>query len=218
MTDVHRSQTADDEPQRLPRQRWIIFFVAVGAVVAVLLGRSLWLPFVGDFLVVADPLQPADAIVVLGGGGRERVESGAKLFESDYAPWFIVTNNRLNIPGIRAEYAELMKTEAMWQGVPEDQILTAPGIAETTYEEALAIRQLSEERGLRSLIVVTDPFHTRRARMAFRDAFRNTGIAVMVRPANESEYHPDSWWQTRDGLRDTWTEYLKLALYLAGYR
>jgi hypothetical protein len=29
--------------------------------------------------------------------------------------------------------------------------------------------------------VVTDPFHTRRARMAFQDVFRGTGIWVLVR-------------------------------------
>ncbi|MGA9349499.1 MAG: ElyC/SanA/YdcF family protein [Anaerolineae bacterium] len=84
--------------------------------------------------------------------------------------------------------------------------------------KGLAVHQLAREQGGCSLIVVTDPFHTRRARMAFRDAFRGTGITVMVRPVNESKYRPDSWWQTRDGLRETWTEYLKLLLYVVGYR
>jgi hypothetical protein len=54
--------------------------------------------------------------------------------------------------------------------------------------------------------------------MAFRDVFRGTGITVMVRPVNESRYQADSWWQTRDGLRETWTEYVKLLLYVLGYR
>jgi uncharacterized SAM-binding protein YcdF (DUF218 family) len=192
--------------------------LAVIAAILILASCQFWLPFIGNFLVVTDPLQPADAIVVLGGGGRERVECGAKLFESDYAPWFIVTNSPLDMPGIQAEYAELMKTEAMWQGVPEEHILVAPGTVKTTYQEALAIRQLVEERGLRSLIVVTDPFHTRRARMAFRAAFRDTGVMLIVQPVNESWYQADLWWQTRDRLRETWTEYVKLLLYVVGYR
>jgi uncharacterized SAM-binding protein YcdF (DUF218 family) len=173
------------------------------AITLILASHQFWLPLIGRFLVVADPLQQADSIVVLGGGRRERVECGAKLFESDYAPWFIVTNSPLDIPGIRAEYAELMKAEAVWQGVSEEHILVAPATVETTYQEALAVRQLAEERGLRSLIVVTDPFHTRRARMAFRAAFRGTDINVMVQPVNESEYQADSWW---------------LLLYVMGYR
>jgi uncharacterized SAM-binding protein YcdF (DUF218 family) len=201
----------------LPRWRWIISIVVTGAVVAVLLGRSLWLPLVGDFLIVADPLQQADALVALGGGG-ERVVYAAKLFNQGYADWLIATNMELNVPGIRESYSELVKREAIWQRVPEENILIAPGTAETTYEEALAVRQLVEERGLRSLIVVTDPYHTRRARMAFRDVFRGTGIEIIVRPVNEHWYKPDSWWKSRDGLRETWTEYLKLILYVVGYR
>jgi uncharacterized SAM-binding protein YcdF (DUF218 family) len=184
----------------------------------VLVSSQLWLPFIGNFLVVSDPLQPADAIVVLGGGRRERVEYGAKLFTSKHAPWFVITNSPLDIPGIRAEYAELMKTEAVWQGVPEGHILVAPGMVETTYQEALAMRQLAEENGLRSLIIVTDPFHTRRARMAFQAAFRGTGITLIMQPVNESWYQSDSWWQTRDGLRETWIEYAKLLVYVVGYR
>ena len=216
MTDVHRPQTAD-EPRRLSARRWIVFLVAVGAVVAVLLGRSLWLPFAGNFLVVADPLQRADALIPLA-GGQERVVYAAELFNQGCADWFIVTDMPLNVPGIRASYGELVKREATWQGVPEGHILVAPATVETTYQEALAVRQLAEERGLRSLIVVTDPFHTRRARMAFRAAFSDSDINVMVRPVNESWYQANSWWQTRDGLRGTWTEYVKLLLYVVGYR
>ncbi len=192
--------------------------LAALAVILILVSHNLWLPSIGRFLVVSDPLQATDAIVVLGGGGRERVEHGAKLFNSGYAHWFIVTDNPLNMPGIRVDYAELMKSEAVWQGVAEERILTAPGIARTTYEEALAVRHLMEERGLHSMTIVTDPFHTRRARMTFQDVFRGTGITVLVQPASKSWYRADSWWQDRDTLRETWTEYLKWMLYLLGYR
>jgi len=125
--------------------------------------RGFWLPAVGRFLVCADPLQPADAIVVLAGGSPQRVAHGVKLFQAGYAPWLIVTNQPLNTPGIRVPYVELMRTEAIWQGVPEEHILMAPEIVRTTYEEALAVRRLAEERGFHALIIVTDPFHTRRA-------------------------------------------------------
>ncbi len=191
--------------------------LVVIAITLILASHQLWLPLIGGFLVVSDPLQPADALLPLA-GGQERVVYAAELFNQGYADWLIATDMPLNVPGVRESYGELVKREATWQGVPEERILAAPGTAETTYQEALAVRQLAEERGLRSLIVVTDPFHTRRARMAFREAFRDSGIAVTVRPVNESEYHPDSWWQTRDGLRETWTEYVKLVLYVVGYR
>jgi len=222
MSANNQSQTADGGPrrsstQRSPGRRWVILLVTTAAVVTVLLGRSLWLPLIGDFLTVADPLQPADAVVALA-GGQARVVYAAQLFEQGYAGWFVATNMPLNVPGVRASYGELVQQEAIWQGVPEERILTAPGTVETTYEEAITVRQLAHEQGWRCLIVVTDPSHTRRARMAFRDVFRDTGIAVIVRPVNEHWYRADSWWRSRDGLRETWTEYLKLLLYVVGYR
>ncbi|MBC7262714.1 MAG: YdcF family protein [Chloroflexi bacterium] len=192
-------------------------FLLVSGVLLLSL-RSFWLPAIGRFLVCADPLQPADAIVVLAGGGPQRVAHGVKLYQAGYAPWLIVTNQPLNTPGIRVPYVELMRTEAIWRGVPSERILMASDIVRTTYEEAIAVRRLAEEHSLRSLIIVTDPFHTRRARMSFRDALRGSGITISVQPANPSWYRADAWWQSQDELRETWTEYLKLLLYVFGYK
>ncbi|MBN1886777.1 MAG: YdcF family protein [Thermoflexales bacterium] len=169
------------------------------------------------FLIVADPLAQADALKPLG-GGKERILQAAGLFEQGYAEWFVVTDMPLSVPGIRESYAELVKREAVWQGVPEARVLTAPGVVETTYEEALAVRQLAQERGWRSLLLVTSSYHTRRTQLIFRDVFRDTGVAIMVWPMDESWYDPASWWRSHEGLRETWTEYLKLVLYVLGYR
>ena len=187
------------------------------AVVVIVVSRALWLPLVGRFLVVSDPLQLADAIVPLA-GGFDRIPHGAKLLAEGYADWFVVTNTPLRMPGIRSSYGELAQQEAIWQGVPEDRIIGIPGEVETTYEEALAMRQLLEAHELRSLIVVTDPYHTRRSRMVFRAVFRGSGVTLIVRPVDESWYQTSEWWHMRDGLLATWTEYLKLVLYVVGYR
>ena len=186
-------------------------------MILAILAHSLWLPIAGRFLVVADPLQPADAVVPLGGGGVGRVAQAAALLEDGYATWLVATDAELDLPGIRSSQSELIRQEAQWQGVQPERILVAPGVVETTCDEALALRTLAQEQGWRSLLVVTDPFHTRRARLNFRDAFRGTGIMVTVRPVEETSYDPEAWWQSADGLRDTWTEYAKLVLYLLGY-
>ena len=158
------------------------------------------------------------AVVALSGGERGRAAHAALLFNQSYADWFVVTNMPFDTPGVRLSYGELMQQEAIWQGVPERYIFIIPGIVETTYDEAIAVRGLAQDREWRSLIVVTDPYHTRRARMAFREVFRGSGITVAVQPVNEHEYRADSWWQSRDGLRETWTEYAKLVLHLIGYK
>jgi uncharacterized SAM-binding protein YcdF (DUF218 family) len=188
------------------------------APLTLLLARSLWLPLIGGFLIVADPLAPADAVVPLGGGERDRVTQAVTLFRQGYVDWFIVTNTELDLPGIRDSWAALVRREATWRGVAEEQIVDAPGTVTTTYNEALAVRGLASARGWRSLIIATDPYHTRRARLIFRDVFRDTGVLVIVRPVDDAPYRAGAWWHTEEGLRDTWTEFLKLVLYVAGYR
>ena len=180
--------------------------------------RALWLPLIGGYLIVADPLRPADAVVPLGGGERGRVTQAAALYRQGYAGWLVTTDSELDLPGVRDTWADLVRREAIWQGTPDERIVAAPGIVKTTYAEAQAVRRLALARGWRSLIVVTDPYHTRRARMIFRDVFRDTGVLLIVRPAEDTRYRADAWWRSEDGQRETWTEYLKTLLYGVGYR
>jgi len=190
------------------RRTWLVSALLVVAA-AGLLARGLWLPTVGSFLVVADPLQPADAVVALSGGDRGRVDEAARVVLAGYGTWLVGTNYPLNLPGIRDDYDALVRQEAVWQGVPPERVLTAPEPVETTYDEARAVRRLALSRGWRSLIVVTDPYHTRRARRIFRDVLADTGITVAAHPVAGHWYQPETWWQSASSLRETWTEYLK---------
>lgn len=204
--------------ERRLRWRSLVLLAVMAAVAVVVFTHMLWLRVVGRFLVVADDLQTADAAIALSGGGRGRVTDTVSIFEKGYAKWLVVTNMPLNVPGVRESFAELARREAVWQGMSEESILIAPGVVRTTYEEALAVRRLAQEQGWRTLLVVTDPFHTRRTRLIFRDAFRGTDLTIVVRPVRNHRYQPDTWWRDRDSLRETWTEYLKMVLYLLGYR
>jgi uncharacterized SAM-binding protein YcdF (DUF218 family) len=189
----------------------------VALVLVAALARQVWLPLPARFLVDEDPLQETDAIVPLA-GGNERAPYAAGLFRAGYAQWFIATNMPLDVPGIRATYGELVRQEAMAHGVPEERVLITAGTVRTTCEEALAVRRLADGQGWHSLLVVTDPLHTRRSRLCFREAFRDTGVTVAIRAVEGSWYDPEAWWQSTDGVRETWTEYTKLALHLVGYR
>lgn len=89
--------------------------------------------------------------------------------------------------------------------MPADGRRQTAGLVTTTDEEARAVRALAEARGPRSLIVVTDPFHTRRARLNFRRILAGTAISVVVRPVQNSPYVSGVWWKSADGLWQTWT-------------
>lgn len=195
------------------------------ALVGVLgLAHGLWLPGIAAWLVVTEPLtsleglrnDPQAAIVPLA-GGRERVLYAAALFRQGYGRWFLATDMPLDAPGIRERYAELVAREAVWQGVPRSAVVLSDLTVRTTYEEAREILKVAQSRGWRSLLVVTSPYHTRRARWVLSEVFRSSGITLHVVAAPEEGYTPQNWWQSTDGLRNTWTEYLKLALRLLGH-
>ena len=147
--------TAQNIPARLGRMGCLIGgALGLFLLALLILARALWLPLFGGFLIVADPLQPADAVAPLGGGGRERVIQAAALVRQGVASWLIATDSQVDLPGLRDSWADLTWPEAIWQGTPEARIVAAPGIVTTT-EEAQALRRLALERGWRSLIVIT---------------------------------------------------------------
>ncbi len=59
-----------------------------------------WLPLVAQALIVDEPLQKADAIVVLGGGTGDREATGARLFAEGYAPLMMTTGGEILLPGL----------------------------------------------------------------------------------------------------------------------
>lgn len=194
------------------------FSLLLGVGLGTLVGSyPLWLSRIGCFLLVADDLEPADAVVPLA-TGRERVRHAATLFRAGFARFFVATNPPHNLPGIDVSHAELVCSEAAAAGVPREQIRIAQQPVLTTFAEALAVRDLAVKEGWSSLLIVTSSYHTWRSRYIFRDVFRHTGIRIRVYPAANSGYHASTWWRRPDDLRTTWTEYVQILLYLAGYR
>jgi uncharacterized SAM-binding protein YcdF (DUF218 family) len=178
----------------------------------------LWLPWIGEFLVVADPLQKADALAILAGDENERIAAGAQLFKQGYASWFVLTDMRLDLPNSQGVYSANVKRKAVEQGVPAERILVAPGQVSTTEEEAIRLKEFIVSQGFRSLIVVTSPYHTRRARMLLREAFCGSGVTLIVRPALNYNYQAETWWQNPVDRQETYLEYAKILGHLLGCR
>ena len=201
----------------LPRAKKVEL-LALFLLLLVPLLYPLWLPWIGMFLVVADPLQKADALVILAGDENERIAAGARLFQAGYSGWFILTDMRLQVPDSEGVYSATVKRKAVEQGVPAERVLLVPGPVATTYEEAASLKEFAVSQGFSSLIVVTSPFHTRRARLLLREAFRGAGVTLIVRPALEDGYRAEAWWQNSMDRRLTGLEYVKILAHLLGCR
>jgi uncharacterized SAM-binding protein YcdF (DUF218 family) len=199
------------------RKRHYLFLLALLAGILLTLAHPLWLPSIKALLVVADPLQPADAIVPLA-GGLERAVYAARLQQQGYAPWFVATD----ISHLVSAEGLLSTTEisqvALEHGVSRSSIHLTGTPVSSTYEEALAIRELAQTQGWQSLIVVTSPAHTRRSRMIFREVFTDTGISIIIRPVMDEIDESEEWWQMKQKRKLVLNEYLKLGAFLVGIR
>lgn len=192
-----------------------LLMVVLVASVAVLLWQGPHLlTAIGSFLVVDDRPTRADAIVVLSGDTGARLEQGVELFRQGYAQWLIlVGGGQQGSPSA----AEVMSRQAREMGVPPSRMMTVER-STSTREDALYTRDLMAQRGLKSAILVTSPYHERRASLTFAKAFEGTGVSVSAYPVRDDLWHPDSWWQQDTTLRLTIIELAKLLYYkLNGY-
>jgi len=66
-----------------------------------------------------------------------------------------------------------------------------------TYDEATAAREYVTQHHDTRVMVVTSPYHTRRALATFEKVFTGSNVAIGITPASdESPARPDRWWAT----------------------
>jgi uncharacterized SAM-binding protein YcdF (DUF218 family) len=161
-----------------------------------------------QFLIVQDPPRVAAAALVLAGDpDYERTKSGARLLLSGEVRLLILTGGE---PG-PGDSAESLREVALGLGVPPEAIRMEQ-VSRSTHESMLAIMPILEREGIRSLAVVTSPYHQRRAVWAARRTLR--GIEIVSRPADPAGWKPSGWWKTRWNRRIVLGEYLRLTYYI----
>ena len=115
---------------------------------------------IGDFLIVEDKLKSADLIHILG-GGFDRLDYGLQLYEQGYGRRIFITGG---------DDAIVYRAYARANGAEAEHILPPASWAVNTYEEALELKQfLDRNSSAQSVIVVSSPYHMRRAQWAFQD-------------------------------------------------
>ena len=197
------------------RCRGCLLATAGALLFSVVVGVIFWVS-AGRFLAAPDPLSPADAILVLGGesSGFQRTWHALSLYERGYAPIVVFSGGTLADAGIACSSAGLSLEAAQELGLPAGAAVILDG-AQSTYDEAVNLRSLIQERGWDSVIVVTDLFHTRRAGRTFRALLPDVHIIVSAAP--DPRYDPAGWWRTEHGLVAVVNEIIKLAYYWAHY-
>jgi uncharacterized SAM-binding protein YcdF (DUF218 family) len=188
-------------------QRLLLLVFGCGA----LAGLALVLPgFVLD--TPQPPAPPSDAIVVISGDEQmARFQEGVNLYRQGYGR-FLVFSGAAFDNGV--SNADVMRDLAVQRGVPEAAILEEP-LGEDTWGNAVHTRELLEAHGVRNAILVTSPYHARRAKLTFDAAYTGSGINLVVHAAPDSQWRKLSWWRAAETRRLTFTEFQKLGYIVA---
>ena len=199
-------------------------FSPVGAVVAIaviagllVLLRERVLTAVGDFLIVQDALQPADVIHVIAGEDY-RTDYAIELYQQGYAPKLFFTGGWCIPHGYY--HGEHAKERSLAAGVPTDVIAFDDSAVTSTYAEAQRLKEWMDHnpRPVRSVIVVSDPYHMRRASWIYRWVL-GSQVRIEMAPVPFSQAPlQQQWWKDQASQRYVRDEYGKLAYNVLRYR
>lgn len=181
-----------------------------GGLLGILLAGVLFflgLVSIGGVLIVADPVVPVDAVVVLSGDDGNRLALAIEMHEKGFAPKMVITDTS-------REANRRLVREAQEGGFPEDAIFVTDLRVESTVDEAHAVREFALNQGWDKLMVVTDPFHSFRTRLIFRRELRSSGIEIFVRPVVGHWFRSTTWFFHSEGWRYAFLEIGKIISYL----
>jgi len=174
---------------------------------------------IGRWLVVEDPLRPAQSIVVLSGSMPVRATEAGKLYRQGLAPAVWLTRSdepaaSLRTMGISFVGEDFYNLRVLvHEGVSPEAIHILPKSVTNTADE---IQVISEEmRPGSPVIIVTTKAHTRRVRTLWRRLAASRGEAI-VRAASGDSFDPQHWWRTTAGALDVVREVLGLLNAWAG--
>jgi uncharacterized SAM-binding protein YcdF (DUF218 family) len=179
---------------------------------------------VGRFLTKEDSIHKADVIAVLAGTQLDRPLEAIDLYKAGYAPSIVLTHETperaLGVVARRGVTLLVKADEArdamIKLGVPESAIILPARIHDNTAQEAQTLHELARQRGWHRIIVVTSPYHLRRAGFAIRRELKGTGVAVEMRGTRYEPANPARWWTSREDVRWVIDEVSKLVAYELG--
>ena len=174
------------------------FIKALGRLVASILLAivGLWGLSMAAVLIFSaiDQARPADSIVVLGAAQydgrpspvlRARLDHGIDLWNRGLGKILVVTGGKGY--GDTTSEADVSRSYAKKHGIP-DTAIVLENKGRTTRESMLAVSRLLEQRGIKTAILVSDPFHMLRLSIIGR----RFGITPYTSPTRTSPISPNS--------------------------
>jgi uncharacterized SAM-binding protein YcdF (DUF218 family) len=210
---------------KIPKKKTAYF---VGTILILVFIIIFFIPFFADFLAnwltVRDNPVKSDIIFVLGGEGYRRVPFAMELYKKRYGKKVIITIGREDQRRIEAEkkysikpYDETMVNAILATEKIDPSIVTLLKDSLSTRDDASKLRNYYDKEKFSSVIVVTDPVHSRRGMMCIRWKFKDTDVKFYSYPLHLETYQ--SYFADRDDyVNFTFMEFLRYMYYFIGLK
>ena len=149
----------------------------------------------GEALVVQRDIGAPDAIVMLASHEYERLPAAADLARRFPSAPVLLTVPRA-VTKLNCHRCSERREWFVAEGVAAHRIVELPERVANTYDEAVATKHYVAGRPFRKLVVVTSPYHTRRALNVFETVVGSAGVEIGILPATRySIAQPARWWR-----------------------
>jgi uncharacterized SAM-binding protein YcdF (DUF218 family) len=165
-------------------------------IVSILLALILLLGVVvffglGYYLSPQDPLAKSDAIVAISGGDTQaRTDMAVTLYKEGWAPRIIFSGAAAD-PSSPSN-ADVMRNLAVKAGVSPNAILVDERSVDTS-QNAADVKAILQKDGDESIILVTSPYHQRRASITFADEL-GSRVKIINHSAIDPSWRRSAWW------------------------
>ncbi|MCI5144832.1 MAG: hypothetical protein D3923_04725 [Candidatus Electrothrix sp. AR3] len=167
----------------------IFFFVRLGA----------------HWLVLANKPLRADICVVLGGGGGSRLRKAISVYNNGFA-------DTLLLVGFKAENWNYITGHLCPDCTLDNKNVVVLNGSSNTMTDAELTLHYCLEQDIKTVLVITDPYHTRRASLIFMRIFQVSRMRVQVVSSGDygKLFPPDAdWWKDHTTRKTVWLEYIK---------
>ena len=172
-----------------------------------------------EFFTVNNYHKGADAVLILGGSADTRAKKSIELLHNGFIDEILITHPRPPIKeyeNIFVSDFENLKQILEYEKVNYTIVEDINDGAKSTFDEARDLILFLEDNPLERVIIVTDNFHTRRAKYAFDKIFEKSDCKTIIEIAGAPNqiYDEKNWWKTERGLNAYVSEGFKYLIYL----
>ncbi len=134
----------------------------------------------------------------------------AKLQQAGYAPYVLVSGPESLLGHESDDTIEFARR----QGYPKSIFIPLTNNSDSTRSESAMNARYLREHAVKTLLLVTSNYHTRRAAKLIRQ--ENPSIHVISVAAPDPFFTPQTWWKSRNGQKTFLYEWMKTLAVDAG--